>query len=303
MSVLYNTRVQALILRFEGQVPTFPDIGLTPASVGWKPTDIMPAEWGYNIVDDKWFYNDGEKIKPLPLNQDGEILKPSNTALFNPAKEPDASGYAYLAGKDFVSYSNLTSADENFLEDAIYLCVINAAPGESPETHPAKWENKGAEVIVSTAGVATIFYEDVEKIKEITGYVNGNNAIDNSTGGVYTYNKDATAGVKPNDNEEAQGRWVKTGEIGVNKTKAYSIDFGLFSNSAQEINMFGNGNIEAVHTSNIVSIKLTYSGGVQQVITPGVNSIPINSLDVLTWEITRTNDNEIASIGIYLKLD
>lgn len=303
MSILYNTRVQALILKFEGQTPTFPDAGLTPASQGWKITDIMPGEWAYNIADDKWYYNNGEIIKPLPLNQPGDILTPSNTALFNPTKEPDASGYAYLAGKDFVVYSDLNSSDEVFWDEKIYLCIANAEPGESPETHPEKWDNKGDEVTISTAGAATLFYDNIEKIKEVVSYRDKNNAIDNSTGDVYTYNKDATVGLQPNDNEEAQGRWVKTGEIGVNKTKAYSIDFGLYSTTAQEFNMFGAGKIETVQASNISSVKLTWSGGLQQEITPGDNNINIDASDILTWEVVRANHNEVATLGIILKLD
>ncbi len=303
MSILYNTRIQAVVLKFEGQTPTFPDAGLNPASQGWKTTDIMPGEWAYNIADDKWFYNNGGMIKPLPLNQPGDILTPSNTALFNPAKEPDASGYAYLAGKDFVVYSNLSSPDEAFWEKDIYLCVANAEPGESPESHPAKWENKGREVTVSTAGSATVFYSNVEKIKEIISYKNGNNAIDNSNGDVYTYNKDATVGVQPNDNEDAQGRWVVIGNIGADKNKRYSVDFGIYAFSAQEINMFSAGKIVNVVGSNINTVKLSWSGGIQQTITPGINSIEVEENDILTWEIERTIDGQIATLGIILKLD
>ena len=125
----YNTRVQALILEIKGQEPTMPPEGLTPRSEFWKETDLMPAEWALNIADDRWFYNNGVEIKALPINQQGEAITPSNTALFEPTKDEDENGFAYLAGKDFVVYSNLASSAEAFWEQDIYLCVANAEPG------------------------------------------------------------------------------------------------------------------------------------------------------------------------------
>lgn len=87
------------------------------------------------------------------------------------------------------------------------------------------------------------------------------------------------------------------------KNKSYTIDFMAHAIIAQEINMFGSGKIVEVDAENVSSIKLTYSGGVQQNVNVGINSIDIISKDLLIWEITRTNDNEIASLGILLKLD
>lgn len=95
----------------------------------------------------------------------------------------------------------------------------------------------------------------------------------------------------------------ETGKTVVSRVITYSIDFGTTSIVAQEINMFGAAVIDNIIASNIASILLTYSGGLQEVITPGVNSIAITAGDILTWEITRTNDGQLAALGIHLSIN
>jgi hypothetical protein len=70
------------------------------------------------------------------------------TELYNLFQAPDVEQIqlydpqeAYLAGNVFVTYS---SQNEPFLQEAIYRCAVNAAPGESPETNPEKWIYQGA---------------------------------------------------------------------------------------------------------------------------------------------------------------
>ena len=86
-------------------------------------------------------------------------------------------------------------------------------------------------------------------------------------------------------------------------SRSYTIDFLTTSIIAQDINMFGAAVIDNIIVNNIESILLTYSGGLQQVITPGVNEIAITAFDILTWEITRTNAGQLAALGIHLSIN
>lgn len=99
-------------------------------------------------------------------------------------------------------------------------------------------------------------------------------------------------------------RWAYSVPINVGETSArsYSIDFGISLVTAQEINMFGPATIDNIVVSNVASILLTWSGGLQQVITPGANSIAVQASDVLTWEIVRTTEAELATIGVHLQI-
>jgi len=70
----------------------------------------------------------------------------------------------------------------------------------------------------------------------------------------------------------------------------------------QDINMLGPGVIERVVFRNVASLVVTYSGGVQVPVAAGDVGLEIVADDILTWEITRTNDSELAAVGIELQL-
>lgn len=89
---------------------------------------------------------------------------------------------------------------------------------------------------------------------------------------------------------------------GTTNLRTYSIDFGTTALVAQEINMFQAGIIDNIVANNVATILLTYAGGLQQAITAGVNTLAIPSGDVLTWEITRTTEGQLATLGIHLTL-
>ena len=213
MSTLYGAHTQALGFSYSGQKPTFPESGLTPSSHEWKSTDIMPREWAYNSADDIWYYNTGTEIKAFSGNSTEETISVETTAYYDAEKEEDSGGYAYYAGSDFVVYSNINSSNEDFREEQIYLCIESALTGESPETNPEKWEAQGDTVTVATSGASTLFYDSTSDIQTIIGYVNGNNAVDISTGKIYEYQTTATTGLQPNDNSETTGRWVEIGTL------------------------------------------------------------------------------------------
>lgn len=211
MTLLKNTRIQHLVLKHRDQKPTIPASGAKPGDTTWKSTDILIGEWAYNKIDEIWYYNNGTEIKAM--NPPAETLTTENVSLYDPARPNDSGGYAYYAGNTYVSYSNPDSSDSEYHTESIYRCVEDALQGESPETHPAKWENQGSEVEVSGGALANIFIKDTAAIRAITNYKDGNNVVDKSTGVIYRYKKDATSGLQPNDNSEDTGRWVENGKI------------------------------------------------------------------------------------------
>jgi len=164
-------------------------------------------------------------------------------------------------------------------------------------------------------GLSSIAEPSNAAIRAITSYANGNDVLNYTNGALHEFD-DASTGVdngtedsefiKPDDIAIADsGRWKRItiiANISDTKSRTYSIDFGLNTIIAQEINMFGASVITNVIGSNIASILLSYSGGLQQAITPGVNNISVTAGDILTWEITRTDPVLIATLGIHLQI-
>lgn len=128
----------------------------------------------------------------------------------------------------------------------------------------------------------------------------------------YRLKEDAPAGESPETHPE---HWAYQGTVlgdlaiddvlglreEINK-KAYTLDFGTDIYMVQDINMLGPGVIERVVFRNVASLVVTYSGGVQVPVAAGDVGLEIIADDILTWEITRTNDSELAAVGIELQL-
>ena len=221
----------------------------------------------------------------------------------------------------FVSFVNELSLDPLFQSAALYKSRVDTVSGISPEddmydkdTNPdGKWEYQG-QTQGQTGGLTSIAQPHAIEIRGITDYAEGNNMFDLSTLFLYEFDPsisspdDGDNFIKPNDVDSgAPGRWKKVKEFGTGggdaTSRSYTIDFGTASIVAQEINMFTSATLDLIVASNIASILLTYSGGLQQAITSGVNTIAIIAGDILTWEITRTNENELAALGIHLTIN
>jgi hypothetical protein len=128
----------------------------------------------------------------------------------------------------------------------------------------------------------------------------------------YRLKEDAPARENPETNPE---HWAYQGTVlgdlaiddilglreEINK-KSYTLDFNTNTYLVQEINMLGPGVIERVVFRNVASLVVTYSGGVQVQVAAGDVGLEIVADDILTWEITRTNDSELAAVGIELQL-
>ncbi len=71
----------------------------------------------------------------------------------------------------------------------------------------------------------------------------------------------------------------------------------------QEANMLGAATITRILTRNVARLFLTNDQGVRQEISlTGTLSIAVPADDILTWEIARTNDDELACVGIKCEL-
>ena len=128
----------------------------------------------------------------------------------------------------------------------------------------------------------------------------------------YRLKEDAPAGESPETHPE---HWAYQGTVlgdlsiddvlglreEINK-KSYTLDFNTNTYLVQEINMLGPGVIERVVFRNVATCVVTYSGGVQVPVAAGDVGLEILADDILTWEITRTNDSELAAVGVQLQL-
>lgn len=88
---------------------------------------------------------------------------------------------------------------------------------------------------------------------------------------------------------------------GTSGEHTYTIDFYTTATMAQDINMLPAGTITAITARNITNVWLTYSGGTRVVVDVSNPALSISTGDVLTWEIGRTTEGELAALGITLK--
>ena len=84
---------------------------------------------------------------------------------------------------------------------------------------------------------------------------------------------------------------------------AYTLDFGTAGEMVQDVAMLGAGTITRVITRNVSRLFVTNAANVRQEVgltdTP---SIGVSDGDILTWEIERTTDDELACVGVLFEL-
>ena len=88
-------------------------------------------------------------------------------------------------------------------------------------------------------------------------------------------------------------------ELSLAATRAYTLDFGTSSELIQDVNMLGAVTIDRIITRNVAHLYATY-GNVshQEVNLAQPVSLNIPNGTVITWEIVRTTDDELAAVGI-----
>ena len=84
---------------------------------------------------------------------------------------------------------------------------------------------------------------------------------------------------------------------------AYTLDFGTGGEMVQDVAMLGAGTIVKVITRNVTRLFVTNSSNVRTEITSSEPSISVADGDVLTWEIQRTTDDELACVGVKFQLN
>lgn len=244
-------------------------------------TSINPIRWNF---------------QPFSEASDGAVeeITVENAQVFDPNREE-----GYKAGNVYVSYVNPNSEDPLFLQEALYRCDADASKGESPESHPEKWIYQGDRVTVVSRNTGSAVVQDLDSLRALQEPKDSDSVIVVDENAWFKFDAAALSGVAANDG--TVGFWVNKGATGGDKQKTYSIDFGLHAFSAQEINMLGAAIIKDVASNNVASIHLTWSGGVDQEINVGPNNLAVIAGDVLSWDITKTNDTEPASIGVLIE--
>lgn len=84
---------------------------------------------------------------------------------------------------------------------------------------------------------------------------------------------------------------------------AYTLDFGTAGEMVQDVAMLGAGTITRVITRNVSRLFVTNSANVRQEVSlTDTPSIGVSDGDILTWEIERTTDDELACVGVLFEL-
>lgn len=84
---------------------------------------------------------------------------------------------------------------------------------------------------------------------------------------------------------------------------AYTLDFGTAGEMVQDVAMLGAGTITRVITRNVSRLFVTNAANVRQEVSlTDTPSIGVSDGDILTWEIERTTDDELACVGVLFEL-
>ena len=84
---------------------------------------------------------------------------------------------------------------------------------------------------------------------------------------------------------------------------AYTLDFGTAGEMVQDVAMLGAGTITRVITRNVSRLFVTNAANVRQEVSlTDTPSISVSDGDILTWEIERTTDDELACVGVLFEL-
>ena len=96
---------------------------------------------------------------------------------------------------------------------------------------------------------------------------------------------------------ESEGR--SSTALSTLKQRAYTLDFGIDSELAQDSNMLGSITINNISTQNVSALFLSYGSVVRQSVpTSGTVSLQIPDGTILIWEIVRATEGELACVGV-----
>lgn len=90
-----------------------------------------------------------------------------------------------------------------------------------------------------------------------------------------------------------------TNLIDMASARSYTLDFGTGSEIIQDVNMFGSITINGIHTHNVSQLFITYgSVSHQEINLSETINIVIPYGTVISWEIARATDDELACVGV-----
>lgn len=215
--------VQHLVLRGQGVVPLMPEpYTLVPGDEGFDDNlNIMVAQFALNIDDNAWYYRGRTKIYRMLFTLD-DVTAGGNSGI-----EVFQYNKPYLAGDVFVSFS---SVGVGFTTEAIYRCIGDTLAGQSPETHPAKWDKQSED-----------FEIKVIKISDVEGLEARLSGIENLQSILYKKTltlKDSTIAIPARANlnyyveivSYTSGGWESSGQIEVNSGQGLT----SFSTSSED---------------------------------------------------------------------
>lgn len=87
------------------------------------------------------------------------------------------------------------------------------------------------------------------------------------------------------------------------RQRSYTIDFNTDSELSQDSNLLGEITIDRILTKNVTELYVSYGSVVrQQVPTSGTVSLSIPDGVIITWEIVRSIEGELACVGIRFEI-
>lgn len=92
-------------------------------------------------------------------------------------------------------------------------------------------------------------------------------------------------------------------DLGTINKRSYTIDFNTDSELSQDSNLLGEITIDRILTKNVTELYVSYGSVVrQQVPTSGTVSLSIPDGVIITWEIVRSIEGELACVGIRFEI-
>lgn len=92
-------------------------------------------------------------------------------------------------------------------------------------------------------------------------------------------------------------------DLGTINKRSYTIDFNTNSELSQDSNLLGKITIDRILTKNVTELYVSYGSVVrQQVPTSGTVSLSIPDGVIITWEIVRSIEGELACVGIRFEI-
>lgn len=92
-------------------------------------------------------------------------------------------------------------------------------------------------------------------------------------------------------------------KLGVSIKRSYTLDFGTVTELVQDVNMTGDGVISRISVRNVLHLFVTTNENARQEVDFENPNLFIPEGEILIWEIVREKEDELACVGVLLKLE